>query len=81
MMASLLSCQDCSPAEVLHLPQGEPSFSALRAKQKHLLNVGILHLGMLDGQFIDATYQVKLNELLVFVFAVLFGTSVTVFGS
>ena len=38
MMASLLSCQDCSPAEVLHPSQGELSFSALQAKQKYLFS-------------------------------------------
>ena len=33
MMASLLSCQNCCPAEVFHPSQGEPSFSTLRAKK------------------------------------------------
>ena len=32
-MASLLSYQDCSPAEVLHPSQGEPSFSVFRARK------------------------------------------------
>ena len=33
MMEPLGSCQDCSPAEVLHHSQGEPSTGAHRASQ------------------------------------------------
>ena len=32
-MASLSSCQDCSPAEALHTSQGEPTFCAHRASR------------------------------------------------
>ena len=33
MMASLGSCQDCSPAEALHPSQGESSLGAHRARK------------------------------------------------
>ena len=41
-MASLSSCQECSPAEALHTSQGERSFHAHRASQVQRSSVWVL---------------------------------------
>ena len=41
-MASLSSCQECSPAEALHTSQGERSFRAHRASRVQRSSVWVL---------------------------------------